>query len=85
MRVGATVRHDGVWITHPLESIPHSRGDNHERIVVRSQEDLHQLTPCQRVLPIVVEHQLDASEDARVVQCHLPMLMPTLDHAFVDG
>src|SRR6266540_2477351 len=77
MRVGGAVRDDR-QVGHSLEAVPHQRRDDHERIVVGPQEMLAHLAKRGRTLSVVVEHQLHASGDARVVQCHVAMAMPPL-------
>src|SRR6185369_2309906 len=44
----------------------------------------HELAPRRRPLTVVEEHELDATTDARVVEGHLPVAVPSLDDAPVD-
>src|SRR4051794_26844838 len=83
--VRAAVRNDCERVGHPLEAIPEVRWYLDERVVVGPKEDLHQLALCCRFGAFVIQNELDAAVDARVVERHLPVTVPALDHVAVDG
>src|SRR5713101_5874768 len=84
VRMRAAVGHDRKRLAHALEATPHARRDHGQRIVIRPEEDLLALAGAGRTLALVIQHELNAAEYARVVQSHLTMLVPALDDAVVD-
>src|SRR5262249_17676955 len=85
VRVRAAVGHQGKRLAQPLEAIPHLRRDDRQIVTILPQIDLHQAAPRRRPLAVIVDHQLDPADRAGVVQGHLPVVVPALDHAGVDG
>src|SRR5437762_953653 len=83
--VRGAVGHDRAGCAHPLEAVPDVGGDHNKRVVVRTEEDLHQVAAGRRAVPFVVDRQLNTSEDARIVQRHLPVPVPPLYDAGING
>jgi hypothetical protein len=75
----AAVCDDGIRLTHAFQAVPDIRLDGDERVVVRTEKDFLDGAGGRRPRAVVVEHELDTAEYARVVERHLTVLVPTLD------
>src|SRR5207237_2207598 len=84
VRVCTAIGNDGKGIGHSFESVPDFGRNDDQTVVVGTQEYLHDLALARRPGPLVIKRQLDAPEGTGIVECHLMMPMPTLDHAAID-
>ena len=69
----------------PLEPVQIPGADDRQDVVIRAQETLDDGAAGRRGVPIVVQDELDAPEDAGVVEGHQRVPVPALDDAAVDG
>ena len=85
VRMGGAVRDNRGRLTHPLEAVPDARRNDHQRVVVRPEKDLGELALGRGFRTIVVQDQLDPARHASVIERHLAMPVPALDHVAIDG
>lgn len=85
MRMGAAIRDHRIWRRHAFESVPNSRRNYRESMVVCSHIHLHQVALSRRIAPIIVYHEFDAATDTRVVQRHITMFVPAFDDILING
>src|SRR5437667_862724 len=84
VRQRRAVRDHRIARAEPDEPVPHTRGNPDARVAVGAELDLLNLPARRRVHPVVVQHELDASQWDRVVQGHRLVQMPPFDPAGMD-
>src|SRR5208337_2166307 len=78
--VRGTIRYNSVRRTHSLHTIPNLGRNDDQRIIIRPQKNLHKLISGWGVRSIIIQHELDSTFDAGVVQGHLSMFVPAFDY-----
>jgi hypothetical protein len=85
MGVCAAVCYHRIRVSHPFKAIPNIWWDYHQTVIVRSEENFNDISAGGRIWPIVVNNELDPTNDACIVERHHPMLVPALHDVPVHG